>query len=86
MRVEVLLFGPASQAVGSDRIGVECTVVSGDPGPTALQVLAAIAAQHPRLAFAVEGARLAVNHAFAAPDAPIGRDDEVALVSLVGGG
>jgi molybdopterin converting factor small subunit len=86
MRVEVLLFGAASQAAGSDRIGVECEVVSGAVGPTAAEVLAAIASQHPELAFAVEGARLAVNHAFAAPEAAIGREDEVALVSLVGGG
>jgi molybdopterin converting factor small subunit len=86
MRIEVLLFGPAAQAAGSDRIGVECEVDSGDSGPRVPAVLAAIAAQHPRLAFAVDGARLAVNHAFAAADASIGRDDEVALVSLVGGG
>lgn len=86
MRVEVLLFGPASQAAGSDRIGVECEVVAGASGPTAAAVLAAIASQHPGLAFAAEGARLAVNHAFASPEAPIGVGDEVALVSLVGGG
>jgi molybdopterin converting factor small subunit len=86
MRVEVLIFGPASQAVGSDRIGVECEVVSGAAGPTATEVLAAIASQHPGLAFAVAGARLAVNHAFATPETTIAREDEVALVSLVGGG
>lgn len=86
MRLEVLLFGPAAQAARCDRITVECAVVEDRAGPTAAEVLAAIAAQHPELGFAIGSARLAVNHAFASPEAVISSADEVALVALVGGG
>lgn len=86
MRVEVLLFGPASQAAGCDRIGIECEVPCGGNGPTAAGVLEAIAAQYPQLEFAIGSARLAVNHAFAAPGTVIASTDEVALIALVGGG
>lgn len=86
MRIEVLLFGPASQAAGRDRIGVECAVAGGLAGPTAACVLGAIAAQHPELEFAIVSARLAVNHAFATRETVIEPADEVALVALVGGG
>jgi molybdopterin converting factor small subunit len=86
MRIEVLLFGPASQAAGCDRIGVECAVAGGRAGPTAASVLEAIAAQHPELEFAIGSARLAVNHAFAPRETVVAPTDEVALVALVGGG
>lgn len=86
MRLEVLLFGPAAQAARCDRITVECAVVEDRAGPTAAEVLAAIAAQHPELGFAIGSARLAVNHAFASPETVIATTDEVALVALVGGG
>lgn len=86
MRIEVLLFGPGSQAAGCDRIGVECAVAGGLAGPTAACVLEAIAAQHPELGFAIGSARLAVNHAFASPGAVITATDEVAFIALVGGG
>ena len=86
MRIEVLLFGPAAQAAGRDRIGVECASADSGSGPTAAHVLEAIAAQHPALDFALVSARLAVNHAFASRETVIAATDEVALVALVGGG
>lgn len=90
MQVEVLLFGDAAVATQTDRVTVEVS-----DAPTVRDVLAALHAQHPSIRFAlpVPGAgRLAVNHAFAQGDHPIrpGRveqgGDEVALVTLVGGG
>lgn len=86
MRLDVLLFGPAAQAARCDRITVDCAVAADRAGPTAAEALAAIAAQHPELGFATGSARLAVNHAFAAPETVIMPSDEVALVALVGGG
>lgn len=86
MRVDVLLFGPAAQAAGCDRIGVECGSAGSAGSPTAARVLEALAAQHPALAFALGSARLAVNHALASHDTVIAPNDEVALIALVGGG
>ena len=53
---------------------------------TVAGVLASLAEQHPSLRFALPGARLAVNRAFASGDAPMAPGDEVALIALVGGG
>jgi molybdopterin synthase catalytic subunit len=46
----------------------------------------ALAAKHPSKAAFFQSARLAVNHAFAAPSSPVQQGDEVALIELVGGG
>lgn len=84
MELEVLLFGAAANGAGSDRVRV--TV---DDAPTVRQVLAAMRSQHPALAFALPDAdagRLAVNQVFAGPEQRIQPGDEVALVTLVGGG
>lgn len=86
MRIEVLVFGPVAEVVGADRIGVECHVSANDSGPSVATVLEAIGRDHPELATALPGARLAVNHAFAPPEALVGPGDEVALIALVGGG
>jgi molybdopterin converting factor small subunit len=85
MRIEVLIFGEVSERLGADRVVVE---VGGEP--TVRGVLEALRAQWPGLGAAAsspETGRLAVNQAFASGDHAIraGRD-EVALVTLVGGG
>jgi len=79
--VEVLIFGSAAQAVKSDRMVVEVGEAA-----TAREVLVALAENRPELRFAVVSARLAVNQAFAAPELRIEPGDELALISLVGGG
>lgn len=90
MKVEVHIFGAASLAAKTDRVAVEVS-----EAPTVREVLAALSVQHPELRYALppaEKGRLAVNHAFATGDHPIrpgsaGRaGDEVALITLVGGG
>ena len=79
--VRVLIFGPAARAV--QAASVEVRVASPT---TASTVMRALASQYPRLAFALAQARLAVNHAIVAADAPVHGDDEVALIALVDGG
>ncbi len=88
MRVEVLLFGPASAAANSDRVAVD--VLEHTPGVcTVREVLQALQDQHPALRSAIgsiERARLAVNQQYAAADTTIRAGNEVALIALVGGG
>ena len=84
MEVEVLLFGAAATREKSDRV----TVIVGVE-PTVQDVLRALHEQHPDLRFALPSAdtgRLAVNQSFAKGEHPIRAGDEVALVTLVGGG
>ena len=79
--VEVLIFGAAAAAIKADRVPV---TVPNDA--SAQHVLDALATQHPTLRAALQGARLAVNQSFAKADTAIKAGDEVALISLVGGG
>ena len=84
MEVAVLLFGAAATREKSDRV----TVVVGAE-PTVRDVLTALHEQHPDLRFALpsaEAGRLAVNQSFARGEHPIRAGDEVALITLVGGG
>lgn len=90
MQVEVLVFGAAAISAKADRVRVEV-----EEPVTVRAVLAALHAQHGALGPAlppIDGGRLVVNHAFEIGEHPIkpggpGRPgDEVALVTLVGGG
>lgn len=77
------LFGAATREK-ADRVIV---VVGAEP--TVKDVLRALHEQHPDLRFALPPAdtgRLAVNQSFARGDHPVKAGDEVALVTLVGGG
>jgi molybdopterin converting factor small subunit len=79
--VNVLLFGPAARAAGADSARVHVPAAA-----TVRIVLDALATQRPEIAFALPGARLAVNHAFAQADALVTVDDELALIAMVSGG
>lgn len=83
MEIETLLFGPAADAAGADRI-----TLSLPERATVGDALAAIGREYPVLAPAVEGSggRLAVNHEYAPADRTLAPGDEVALISLVSGG
>lgn len=84
MVLEVLIFGAAALAAKADRVSI---VVGGEgDSPTAGDVAAALGSQHPALGFALRSGRIAINQRYAAPDAPIAADDEVALIALLGGG
>lgn len=81
MRVNILLFGPLSQAASSDAVSLDIqgeTTTAGD----VLQALRA-ASWFPR---GLGTCRLAVNHAFADDATPIRASDEVALIGMVSGG
>lgn len=81
MTVDVLIFGAAAEWAGADRVSVAVAEGSHADG-----VLAALVEQHPALGFAAVGARLAVNSVFAGERTRVLASDEVALISLVGGG
>ncbi len=81
MHLRVLLFGPAAAAAGSAEVRVPAP-----SGATAGAVLHALAESHPALRPYVAAGRLAVNHAFAAPDYTVQPTDEVALIAMVSGG
>lgn len=81
VEVDVLIFGAAALGAKTDRVRV-CI----RDGAIAEEVLGALAEQHPGLGSALVGARLAVNAAFAKPGTPVRSEDELALISLVGGG
>jgi molybdopterin converting factor small subunit len=79
--VEVLLFGPAARVAGARSVQVRVHASA-----TASDVLRSLPQQHPEIAFALPGSRLAVNHAFAGADTIIRRGDELALIAMVSGG
>jgi molybdopterin synthase catalytic subunit len=80
MRISVRLFAGLRERAGADRIEVELPedARAGD-------VLAAMAGT-PVGALAPGQCIVAVNREYARPDAPVGRDDEVALIPPVSGG
>lgn len=78
---EVLLFGPAREAAGSDRATVEVT-----PPATAGEVLAALGRTHPRLAELLPRSRVAVNRRYVDVATPVTAEDELAVIPPVGGG
>ncbi len=77
----VLLFGPASAAIGVDRVVV---VASGQCDCRAL--VARLVEEHPALETMVQAGRLAVDHGFVANDVLIEPGAEIALVTMVSGG
>ncbi len=81
MTVVVLIFGSAAAVAKADRVSVAV-----ESGATVRDVLAAMNRSHPELQFATASARIAINQEFAAPSTPIAETDELALISLVGGG
>ncbi len=79
--VRVLLFSVLREHLGA----AELSVPLPDP-PTGAALLDRLEAEHPALAPYRPVVRLAVNRAYAAPEAPLRPGDEVALVTPVSGG
>ncbi len=77
----ILLFGPASAAIGQDRVFIEspsqctCDELKGE-----------VVRQFPVLETHVQVGRLAVNRGFANADALIDPAAEIALITMVSGG
>ncbi|MEM6756525.1 MAG: MoaD/ThiS family protein [Planctomycetota bacterium] len=78
----VRLFGPQAELAG--RREIQVTVSPGRT--TAADVLRQLGEAQPALAASLPGSRLAVDHEYADPDAPLRGDEELALIGLVGGG
>ncbi len=81
MRLRVLLFAAYREIVGEEEIAW-----SADPGTTVDVFLAAFLRRYPRLKPHRGSMMVAVNHAFAEPDAALRDGDEVALLPPVSGG
>ena len=77
----ILLFGPASSAIGNDRIEVEL-----NDQVTVAKLKQAMVDTFPAIEQFVTAGRLAVNQGFAATDAQVNTDSEIALISMVSGG
>jgi molybdopterin converting factor small subunit len=81
MDVRVRLFGAEAAAAGRDSI-----IVAVDEPATCRGVVEAVGRSCPSLRDLLAGVRVAVNHEFAGPSAPVRPGDEVALIGLVSGG
>ena len=81
MTIRVLIFGSLARELSCKDIAVDVS-----ESATVCDINQALASKHPSKAAFFQSARLAVNHAFAKPDAPVQPTDEVALIELVGGG
>lgn len=79
--IRVKLFGQLAEAAGRGELPIEVSAPA-----TCAAVRARLAAERPQLASLLPACRFAVNHAFAAEDAQIDENDEVALIGLVSGG
>ncbi len=87
MQLEVLVFGQVATTIAADRIRIEVAASADEHASSTVHaVLAALDEQHPEIRFALPAARIAVNHAFATADTRVTARDELALISLVGGG
>ena len=81
MNVTIKVFAGARQAVGRESLDVALP-----PEPTVADLRRAIAEQHPVLADLVAHALFAVNTQYAADDAPIPPDADLACIPPVSGG
>ncbi len=81
MRVHVLYF-----AVAREKSGVRRETLEVPEGTQVAELARRIAAAHPALAPLLPRMRIAVNEAFASPDARLPADAEVAVIPPVSGG
>ena len=81
MELTVRLFGPVRETAGTAR-----AVVRVEPPVTPRTILDALGTSFPELAPVFSRSRVAVNHAYADPAATVDANDEVAIITPVGGG
>ena len=81
MRIEVLLFASAREAVGETR-----TTIEAPEGAAVGSVLELLLERHPALAPARGSLRFAVNEDFVGPDHVLRSGDRLALLPPVSGG
>lgn len=80
-RFEVLLFGPAREAVGKDRAAVDVPLPA-----IAADVVTALERAEPALGPFLPRSRVAVNRRYADSATPVTPGDELAIIPPVGGG
>jgi len=81
MRVEVLCFAAARDAIGAARMEIEI-----EPGTTVGAALAALATRYPALEALLPSLRVAVDEEFAAPGDRVPEGATLALLPPVSGG
>jgi len=81
MRLSVLLFSTLRDRLGRDALDVELP-----DGARAEDLLGLLGREHAAIAALAPQVRLAVNHRYAGPDAPLADGDEVALITPTSGG
>jgi len=81
MRIEVLCFATARDAVGASRLELEI-----EEGSTVASTLAVLAARHPGLGPGLASLRCAVNEEFVAAETRLRPGDILALIPPVSGG
>jgi molybdopterin converting factor subunit 1 len=81
MKAKVRLFARLSELVGTREVEVEL-----GEGLTAGEVYSLLCREYPHLSGLEGSIRYAVNGEYAEPGRPVGKGDEVALISPVSGG
>ena len=81
MKVSVLLFAAAREAVGQESISVEVP-----DGANVAQVLEQLGQQIPTIAHLVSSSRLAVDNEYAPASQVITNENEIAFIPPVSGG
>lgn len=81
VKVKVLAFAWARDAMGADRAEVEVP-----EGTTVREALRRLAESHPRLAGRSDALTVAVNEEFVGPQWVLKAGDEVALIPPISGG
>lgn len=85
MRISVLLFASAREAVGCSQLWLEVPPAASG-GATASTALALLLAAHPSLRALAPCLQLAVNQRHAGAETPLAEGDELALLPPLSGG
>lgn len=81
MKVRVLMFAGAREAVGADAVEVEL-----DEGATFARLAERLREEHPALVPLARAARFASGTQYASPQQPVDPHAEIALIPPVSGG
>ena len=80
MNIKIKLFAAVRESAGREEVTLDVET------PSCAVVFASLKDAMPALAHLIDSSMMAVNGAYAHPDAPIHPDDEVALLPPVSGG
>ncbi|CEM11305.1 unnamed protein product [Vitrella brassicaformis CCMP3155] len=86
MRIRVLLFAGAKEAMRAGAVDVEVNASSADNTVSVAELMDSLRQTHPPLAKVLPNSLLAVNQEYAEDDVRIKEGDEVALIPPISGG